>query len=460
MKLRFKSRIAVGYMLATAIIIAVVYCVVFFIVQRTVYYHIDSNLALEAQRHATEVLSHKDIHFMNKQEWEQKEHQELWVNPIFIQITDTAGHILDKSPNLKHYHLDFQAIDQAGDHFNSQLNQQPIRQVQLPIEQEGEVIGFMIAAMSLVGAAMVIQDLQFVLLVSYPVVLLILFFASRFMAGKSILPVTTITTTTQRITRNNLSERVPLPYYKDELYHLSEAINELLQRMETAVERERQFTSDASHELRTPLSTLRGTLEVLIRHPRSQAEYEAKISEGLYEIDRMGEMVEQLLMLARMDAPQKPDVKETKALVTLVDEVLHRHREVIFNQHLKVDVAGEAAMLAEIPAYHGLLILENIITNAIKYSKSGGALSIGMNTTAQGIVCAVKDEGIGIAGKDIPRLFNPFFRSDALNHKNIGGHGLGLSIAHKAAHAIGATIEVQSKLGQGSEFRICFLRES
>lgn len=94
-----------------------------------------------------------------------------------------------------------------------------------------------------------------------------------------------------------------LPIKKDELYELSAAINELLDRLENTIERERQFTSDASHELRTPLSTLRGTLEVLVRKPRNQQEYEDKINFSISVIDFMTLTLEQLLLLARMENP-------------------------------------------------------------------------------------------------------------------------------------------------------------
>nr|WP_287422393.1 histidine kinase dimerization/phospho-acceptor domain-containing protein [Candidatus Brachybacter algidus] len=120
----------------------------------------------------------------------------------------------------------------------------------------------------------------------------------------------------------NLKDRVPLPQNKDEIYELSLGFNDLLARIEDAIERERQFTSDASHELRTPLATLRGTLEVLIRKPRTQVEYEEKIKFSLSEITKMTTTLEQLLLLARLDT--KTSIKENNfvALPTIIDESL------------------------------------------------------------------------------------------------------------------------------------------
>ena len=119
----------------------------------------------------------------------------------------------------------------------------------------------MLTAMSLEPSLMVLIKLRNVLIISYLLMLSVLYFISRYLAGRSMIPVKNITETTNHITKNNLNERVELPFYKDELYDLSSGINKLLKRIEDAIERERQFTSDASHELRTPLSSLRGTLE-------------------------------------------------------------------------------------------------------------------------------------------------------------------------------------------------------
>ena len=104
-----------------------------------------------------------------------------------------------------------------------------------------------------------------------------LIFNRSFFAGRSIKPVTNIIKTSSQITKDNLTTRIELPNNKDELFTLSKTINDLLERMEEAVEREKQFTSDASHELRTPLAVIKGTLEVLVRKPREKQEYEEKL---------------------------------------------------------------------------------------------------------------------------------------------------------------------------------------
>ena len=457
MSLSFKNRIALHYMTATAIIMAVAFTLVYFVVKGVVYQNLDGDLSFEAQKHTEEIIIVGDsIKIKNKKEWEEREHREVQVNPVFIQILDKNGAFMDKSPNLKENTLNYNTEANFGGSYNEILITKPIRQIQLPIEQEGKIKGFIVAAMSLESSQMVLLNLRNILLFVYLLLLASLYFISKYIAGRSIIPVKTVTETTNRITRNNLNERVTLPLNKDELYDLSSGINALLQRIENAMDRERQFTSDASHELRTPLATLRGTLEVLIRKPREQAEYEDKIKFSLTEIDRMTDTIQQLLLLARIDSNTKATNDFLVSLPFLIDEVLVRHKKAISDKKLSITFKNKVASETMVSQYYTSLILDNLIDNAIKYSKEGTAINITILQAGSRIVCKVQDQGIGIRKEDLDNIFNHFFRSDALDHKNIPGNGLGLSIAKKAADAINAKIEVDSDFGRGTTFTIQF----
>ncbi len=457
MNLSFKNRVALHYMIATAVIMAVAFTVVFFVVKGVVYQNIDSDLSFEAEKHTEEIKIVGDsIKIKNKKEWEEREHREVQVNPVFIQILDRNGSFMDKSPNLKENELAYNSEANFGGSYNETLNSKPIRQIQLPIEQDGKIKGFIVAAMPLESSLMVLLNLRNILFFVYLVLLASLYFISKYIAGRSIIPVQIVTETTNRITKNNLKERVALPQNKDELFDLSSGINALLQRIENAIERERQFTSDASHELRTPLATLKGTLEVLIRKPREQSEYEDKIKFSLTEIDRMTATIEQLLLLARLDTNSKQKNKASISLTTIIDEILSRHKNQITKKKLSIDFKNETVNDTSVPQYFSNLILENIIGNAIKYAKDATKIHISITQLDSETICKVQDEGIGIKNEDLDNLFNHFFRSDALNHKTISGNGLGLSIAKKAADAIDANIEVESTLNVGTTFTVYF----
>lgn len=444
-------------MIATSIIVAIIFVVVYLVVKESMYLNIDKDLSFEASKHAGEIkLAHDTIKFINKAEWEEIEHREVQINPVFIQIMDAKGRMMDKSPNLKNNELPFKNIETFGPHFNTYLKDKAIRQIQKPIQSDGKTKGYLLAAMSLEPSIMVLIKLRNVLIISYLLLLSVLYFISRYLAGRSIIPVKNITKTTNRITKNNLNERVDLPANHDELYDLSSGINKLLQRIENALERERQFTSDASHELRTPLSSLRGTLEVLIRKQRSPEEYEEKIKYSLSEIDKMTETIEQLLLLARLDSSRKPDKDEGVLLLALIDDILLKHSTSIESKKLSVDFKNTFTSNVLVPKYYANLILDNIINNAIKYSKNKTTIHINLYDSEAGSVCEITDEGIGIKTEDIPNIFNHFFRSDALEHKEITGNGLGLSIAQKSADSINASITVKSNMGKGSTFFITF----
>lgn len=460
MSLSFRNRIAFHYMIATAIIMAVVFGTIYFVVQSTVLSHLDDDLFFEAEKHAKDIeIIGDSLCFTNKSEWEQREHHEIQVHPVFVQLIDKDGRVMDKSPNLKTDYLRFKESE-FGRHFNEKLNNKSIRQAQVPIEQDGEIKGHILTAMSSELYESVILKLKHILLISYLIVLAGLYVISRFLAGRSIKPIQEITHTITRITKHNMKERVQLPQNRDELYHLSSNFNELLERIEKAIEREKQFTSDVSHELRTPLATLRGTLEVLIRKPRTQQEYENKIEYSLKEIKRMTTMLEQLLLLARLDTNSIVQKDILVSLPALIDESITHFKKNITRKNIKVDLTINQAEQALVPHFYSNLIINNILSNAIKYSTNNSTIEISVDVNEAGIVCSIKDEGIGIKEADLDHIYENFFRSDSMKYKHIPGHGMGLSIVKKCSEAIQAKVNISSTLNAGTTVTIVFLSKS
>ena len=456
MSLSFKDRIAFHYMIATAIIMALSFGTIYFIVQETVFSNLDKDLSYEAHKHTGEIKILRDtIVFRNKAEWEEEEHREIQVNPVFIQLIDHKGRTMDKSPNLKEDYLTFNK-EVFGGHFNASLDNRSIRQVQLPLEQDGKTKGYILAAMSSESANSVILRLRNVLIISYLVILFGLYFSSRYLAGRSIRPVQDVTQTINQIGKLNLKERVELPPTKDEIYKLSSGFNALLDRIENALEREKQFTSDASHELRTPLASLRGTLEVLIRKPRTSEEYKEKIQFSLQEIERMTVVLEQLLLLARLDSQDHSKKEKLISLPTIIDESLSHFKKEIGEKNLTVSFDFNPSENLLVPHYYTQLMIENIIGNAVKYSTNDGRLTIACKRSENHVVCSIQDQGIGIAEADLKHIGENFFRSDSLGHKHISGNGLGLSIVKKCAEAIDAKWQISSILGEGTKVTITF----
>lgn len=281
-------------------------------------------------------------------------------------------------------------------------------------------------------------------------ILLLLFFIARFFAGRSIKPINAIINTSKIITKDNLKTRIPLPKTRDELYTLSKTINNLLNRIEDAIEREKQFTSDASHELRTPLTVIKGTLEVLIRKPRDNKEYEEKINYCIKEVDHLNMLVDQLLLMARFENQKKNIITESVYLNAVILDVLKLNSEKIKSRNITIKFDAQEDYYIQSDNFLVITILRNIISNAIKYTNNQGEVNILLSKESEKIICKISDNGIGIEKHDLEAVFNPFFRSNSTDHPEIKGTGLGLSIVKRITELLHIKFKIDSQIGVGT----------
>ena len=326
-----------------------------------------------------------------------------------------------------------------------------VRQAQIPlVNRNGITEGYLIVAVPLKNAIIVLHDLQNVFLYSFPAIIVTLFVFTRIIAGKSIRPIDKVIATAERMTQKNLHQRITLPYHHDELYRLSATINDLLDRLQEAFQREKQFTADASHELKTPLASVKGTLEVLIRKPRDREHYEARIQFCLMELNRMAKLIDQLLMLARYESStMKPNI-ETILLLPHIEEVIARMKASANEKNISIRMENaDSASIAADPAILEMIFV-NILSNAIKYSPYGSFITITIERKANTIDCSITDQGIGIPDEKINAVFERFYRVDTSRNSNTGGFGLGLSIVKKLADLQKITVSLKSEKNIGT----------
>ncbi|SHH51092.1 HAMP domain-containing sensor histidine kinase [Flavobacterium defluvii] len=450
-ELSFKTRIALNYITTTGLLILAAFSAIYFIVRLTVYNHIDENLLIEVRDHLSEIkFEKKVVVFMDTEEWEEREHNSVDVNPVFVQFLDLNKKIIEKSPNLKNEKLVFHENKSGFEFFDTHLLDNKIRQIQVPLHIKNKKIGYLIIAMSLSDSTKVLQNLSDTLLIAFPVIILLLFFIARFLAGRSISPINAIINTSKIITKDNLKSRIPLPKSRDELYTLSTTINSLLYRIEEAIEREKQFTSDASHELRTPLTVIKGTLEVLIRKPRNSKEYEDKINYCINEVDHLNMLVDQLLTMARFDNQKQQINTEKVYLNAIILDVLTLNSEKINSKKLNVKFDAKTDFYIQSDTFLIITILRNIISNALKYTKNEGEVSILLFKEDSKIICKISDNGIGIKKSDLEMIYNPFFRSNYTDHPEIKGVGLGLSIVKRITELLHITFKIESEIEVGT----------
>jgi len=451
----FKNRIAFNYIVSGSILIAIVFLFIYNIVKYSVNKHVNEEIQEELYKHLDDVSTDSnDTYLIQVDQWRAREHNSISVNPVFVEFYDNNKLLIDKSPNLKSSNLKL-FPDSNNEFIDTKLNNIPVRQIQTAIINKGEVVGYLVVAMSLEDFE-IVMILKNILLITFPLILILLFLIARFFAGRSIKPVRTIIETSNQITKDNLQTRIPLPQNKDELYVLSENINNLLSRIENAIDREKQFTSDASHELRTPLAVIKGTMEVLIRKPRNQQEYEEKIQFCISEVDRLNHMVDQLLLLARFEN-QKQNVKqESIYLNALILDNLTRFSDKTESKKLKIKADFTDDYYIQSDNYLVSIIFSNLISNAIKYSYDNGEIVLQLEKTSTEIIFTVSDNGIGISEQDLNKIFNSFYRSDVSNHPEIKGTGLGLSIVKRLCDLLKLEIAVESNLNKGTKFVLNF----
>jgi signal transduction histidine kinase len=229
----------------------------------------------------------------------------------------------------------------------------------------------------------------------------------------------------------------------------------MFSRLEAAVKRMTQFTADASHELRAPVALIRTTAEVAVMRDRAASEYREALSDILGEAERMSQVIDSLMLLARTDSATEsiePIALDARAVVNEAaeqGEKLARSHKVAFEAEIpKTAVPIRAASDA---LRRALLIL---LDNAVKYTSNGGFVRLKLALLEGFAIMSVADTGIGIKEEDLPHIFDRFWRADKARSREHGGAGLGLSIAKWLIETQGGTISVTSDLGKGSTFFI------
>jgi heavy metal sensor kinase len=456
LKRTFKNRVASYYLFATALIIALLFLAIYWIVYNTVYSHLKGDLDAELSElnNSIVVTGNAEIIFANPMEWNEGEHKQIEVNPTFIQVTDVNGKIIKKTSNLLSDSLAFNKTASQKYYLSTILSRSSVYQVQTPIlDNNGRKIAYLLVAVPLEESEVVLHNLKNALLISFPIILLILFFTTRYIAGKAIAPVNNVIQTANRITKENLQERIQLPEARDEIYKLISTINELLDRLEENLIREKQFTSDASHELRTPLSVIKGTLEVLVRKPREVKQYEEKINYCIKETDRMTKLIDQLLFLAKYDSGKMLPDKTNVNIKKIFDGTVNRLETILSEKEIKINIKADSDTSAVADGSMMEIIFENVITNSVKYSGNQSEINVQFSDNDSYLECIIKDTGIGMTDDQIKKIFDRFYRTDESRNSEAGGFGLGLSIVKKFCELQEIDLSVESQPSHGTSFR-------
>jgi heavy metal sensor kinase len=449
-----RRKLALWYVAAMIIVLAVYAAAVFSVVSRSVSQSLDQQLRRDFQWAAATVYQTRDGVF-------------TWTDPQDIVAEDELPWV--------------QVWSERGELLfaNSEAERRPIpesRELALRSDSSTDVPVVVntpnaptrvLSRRGLIGPAPVIiqvarseaamqqnlRDLLLILVLGLPLAVVAAGFGGYTLARGALAPVERMTERAREITADRLSDRLPVVNPDDEMGRLATVFNETLARLEASFEQMRRFTADVSHELRTPLTAIRSVGEVGLREHRGDAEYRSIIGSMLEEADRLATLVDRLLMLSRAETGQMPASTDDTDLQALAEDVA-AHLSVLAEekkQSIVVEAAGQPHARADRLAVRQAVI--NLVDNAIKFSPVGGRIRVRVAETPREAVLEVIDTGPGIPAESRGRIFDRFYRA-ASGSGGAAGTGLGLSIAKGAVEANGGRLTLESVDGMGCAFRI------
>jgi signal transduction histidine kinase len=320
----------------------------------------------------------------------------------------------------------------------------------LPALIEGRLVGVVYLSQPLRDVTAVLYDLRTRWLLSTLIALLLSGAAGLLLARAIASPLRRLTHAAGAVAQGRFDQQVPVRS-RDELGRLSRVFNDMISRLRAARQMQVDFVANVSHELRTPLTAVKGTVETLRDGAVNDPEVRDRFLETVErETDRLIRLVNDLLLLSRADSEALNLRREPLNLAALTQATVERLESQAQGVVLKVS-AGPNTPLAWADPDRVEQVLLNLLDNAIKYSRPGGAVTVRVESGLEGAALVqVRDEGIGIPAEDLDRIGQRFYRADKARSRAQGGSGLGLAIAQALVQAHGGKLWVQSQENVGT----------
>jgi heavy metal sensor kinase len=450
-------RLAAWYFLVFACGIAAFSVAAWFAMRASIYHAVDE--ALEDRVRGVQTFMDRQIASLSIPEIrdEFREHSVLGPGGDLFQVCDAEGQLLYRSVPLESNNIPIALpATLSKPRFETMsVEEHILRFYSQRITVHGNLYTVQVAVL-MNEAFEALGRFRIILLFAAPLLLAAASAGGYWISKRALAPVDEISQAAQRISIENLTERLQVPKTGDQLQRLSETLNEMLSRLEASVRRITQFTADASHELRAPVSLIRTTAEVAaMKRDRPAAEYLEALDEILEESERTSQVVDSLMLLARTDSGKEAlDLAQVDAR-TIVREAAEQGERLAKNQGVQfhVDMTNDPVpVYADTETLRRALLI--FMDNAVKYTPQGGAISVSLTRKDGFAIADVADTGIGIDPKDVSHIFDRFWRADKARSREHGGAGLGLSIAKWIVDVHGGSIAVQSVPGKGSRFTI------
>jgi len=379
----------------------------------------------------------------------------------FVQLSDSGGRAFSHSKNLQQFTLPLsksavQAADSGNITYQTHkgLQRYPIRSVIFPVMANARLNQIVQVGTTLDDATETLDKILLIMAVSIPLSLLFAWYGGWFLAGRALRPVDIITKSAQKISAENLSQRLEIVNPNDEIGKLAETFNRTLGRLENAFIRTKRFSADVSHELRTPLTILRGETELGLRWSGDPDEFKKILGSNLEEINRMSEIIGYLLDLSRAEEDSLSLHLQQLELKELLQDLVQQIWLLAEEKGIKLFFTASDPVYVSADSNRLRQIFLNLLDNAFKFTPVGGEIRLILEHEPPWAKVSVIDSGPGIPEYDLPYIFDRFYRVDKARNRKDGGSGLGLSLVKSLSEAHGGRVELRSTLGVGSVFTV------
>ncbi len=330
----------------------------------------------------------------------------------------------------------------------------PARHLFLFLVAKNHVQYILQAETSLLHYQETLHGLVFLLTLGSGATLFVAWVGSLWLAKKVLAPIDALCRGAETMSDADLGKRLALDSPYREFRRLTQAVNSVLDQFQRGSEVQRNFCEIAAHEMKTPLTILQGNLEVALMKARTTQEYHEVLLNNLQQVDRLIALTRPLLTLAKFTSSKPPVSLVPLALEPLIQELVDelilladdRQITLTFEAQSVPSILGDAQWLKQ--------ALINLLDNALRYTPSGGAVTVRLQTAGQEVTVAVEDTGHGIEPENIPHLFERFYRTDWARAKDSAGTGLGLPIVKEIMEAHNGSISVVSEVNKGSVFTL------
>ncbi len=370
-------------------------------------------------------------------------------------IADTFNASLNKYYNFSELNNALMGFDNAKVHLNkANPNSETIYSATSIVNENSEIRGAVLVVDDVSDIFIFFEQLKSKAWFIIFILLLLSVIVATAISSWFVMPIQKMLNVIEDMSKGHLNKRMQITSH-DEFSELGEAFNHMAEQIEAVEIRKDQFVSNVSHELKTPLSAIKVLSESTLHMGEVDKEmYDEFLGDIISEVDRMNEMINDLLTLVKLDQEEGKLKIQPIYVKELLEDILNSLKSLYMDKKINVITHIESSVIFEVDKLKMFSAISNIIENAIKYTPKGGSIEIDLQYDNQVVYISVQDTGIGIEESELDNIFTRFYRVDDSRNRETGGTGLGLSIAHSVILLHNGSIRVQSTVEEGTMFLI------